>query len=75
MSYGKPVIATNSGIFGELPNDAVIKIELEDEKEQLKAALIRLIDDQKLREDGEQMPENLSGILPVENYVSRLLHF
>lgn len=76
MSYGKPVIATNSGIFGELPNDAVIKIELEDEKEQLKAALMRLIDDQKLREKtGTNARKFVRDNCAVENYVSRLLHF
>jgi glycosyltransferase involved in cell wall biosynthesis len=44
MAFGKPVLVLNSGIFGEVPENCVVRISLENEKEDIARKLEQLID-------------------------------
>jgi glycosyltransferase involved in cell wall biosynthesis len=44
MAFGKPVLVLNSGIFGEVPENCVVRISLENEKEGIARELERLVE-------------------------------
>jgi glycosyltransferase involved in cell wall biosynthesis len=49
MLYKKPIIVTNAGHYSELPDDCVVKIDVEQEASHLVKALTKLISDKELR--------------------------
>lgn len=50
MSYGRPVIVSDSGSYGEIPDHCAVKIDTGiDEREMLKAFIAALADDPDLR--------------------------
>jgi glycosyltransferase involved in cell wall biosynthesis len=51
MLYGKPVIVSDTGFYRELPDDCVRKINPEQEREELSAALKALIADAAMRRE------------------------
>lgn len=50
MLLGKPTVVTDVGFYAELPDEAVIKVDPNDEIEQLATALLALSSDRTLRE-------------------------
>jgi glycosyltransferase involved in cell wall biosynthesis len=44
MHFGKPVIVNEIGFYNEVPDDCVVKVKLEREKEDLQDALTTLVD-------------------------------
>jgi glycosyltransferase involved in cell wall biosynthesis len=44
MLYGKPVVVSDTGFYAELPSDAVMKVRLQQEQADLRAALVELLD-------------------------------
>lgn len=51
MGYGKPVIVSNVGSFSELPEDVVIKLDVNsNEEESLTNAFMKLTDDKEYRD-------------------------
>lgn len=50
MSAGKPVIVTRTGVYAELPDEVVLKIDPSDELNELGRALDRLLSDPAYRE-------------------------
>ena len=52
MGFGKPVIVSNVGSFSELPEDAVIKIDVNsNEEESITNAFMKLTNDKEYREE------------------------
>lgn len=51
LYFGKPVVVINTGFYGELPDDCVIKIEPLNENIDLHRSLRKLIYDKHMRED------------------------
>jgi glycosyltransferase involved in cell wall biosynthesis len=49
LYFGKPVVVTRIGAYDELPDEAVIKIDMGDEEGNLSRALEKLVDDQSHR--------------------------
>ena len=51
LLYGKAVVVTNTGFYGELPDDCVCKISPDDEISQLRSVLEQLVSDPSARHD------------------------
>ncbi len=76
MSYGKPVIVYNVGIFEEMPDDTVYKIDLRESEEQLSTAIRTLIENKKAREQiGHNAQEFIRNNCTIDGYCSRLIDF
>jgi len=76
MLYGKAVLVTNTGIYRELPDDCVIKISPENEREGLPPALTILIEDADHRQRlGNRAREFAEGEFHPANYAKHLLKF
>ena len=73
---GKPVIVSNSGHYKDLPDDVVIKIDVDKEASELKTALNLLINNVSVREEiGKKGKEYAENNFNSENYVNKLLGF
>jgi|Deesub1362A_J573_1020465.scaffolds.fasta_scaffold02710_4 glycosyltransferase involved in cell wall biosynthesis len=76
LYFKKPVIVTRIGFYDEIPDGAVLKVDLKDEEKNLEDALRRLINDGAFREAvAERGYEFASKNLTLENYVNKLLDF
>lgn len=74
MLYGKPVIVTATGFYNEIPDDCSIKIDQEDEIDQIQTALESLLEDRKrLRKIGTAGQEWASNTFTASNYSSQIL--
>jgi glycosyltransferase involved in cell wall biosynthesis len=80
MYYGKPVLTLNSGIYAEIPEGCTLRVNIENEKPEIKTTLYKLVSAEK--KDIEQMEkigknaENWvkENCVP-EKYVDKLLGF
>ena len=76
MAFGNPVIVLTSGIFGEMPDDIVFKINLENETLELENAFRTLIDKKDIRDDiGGQAALFVEKNCTAQEYVKRLKDF
>jgi glycosyltransferase involved in cell wall biosynthesis len=76
MASSKPVIVINKGVYGEMPDDAVYKISLENEGEELEAALRNLIQSESLRKQFGQNARNfVEENCSVQTYAENFLKF
>ena len=76
MTAGKPVIVTNAGVYAEVPEDCVVKIEPGREGETLPAVLGRLLDDATEREArGRRCREFAEAHFRVDRYAAGLVDF
>jgi glycosyltransferase involved in cell wall biosynthesis len=76
LYYGKPVIVTDTGFYSELPDDCVMKIEVDQEETELLSALKKLIAEDKTRKrigvKGRQFAvENFS----TQKYIQEFIDF
>ena len=60
MAYAKPVLAFNTGIFSEVPDDAIVKVDREKASEQIGGRIRLLIEDVDLRESIGRERDSLS---------------
>lgn len=76
MSFGKSVIVVNSGIYGEMPDDCVFKIDLENEIEDLEKKFRLLLNNSTLREEtGKRAAAFVENNCISPKYVTRFLEF
>ncbi len=76
MSYGNPVIVLNSGIFGEIPDNCVVKININNELLDLKNAFIRLLENHTERKSiGIHASDFIKNNCSAEIYVEKLKSF
>ena len=76
MSFGKPVLVIDSGVYGEMPDDSVIKIQYDYMYEGIYRALTNLInDDIAYAETGRNAAEFIKANCSVEVYCEKLLSF
>lgn len=76
LYFKKPVIVTRIGFYDELPDDAVVKVDLKDEETNLEHAMKTLINDKDLRDAiAERGFRFASENFSSKNYVERFLSF
>ena len=75
MSYGKPVLVINSGIYGEMPDGAVLKIDYTDLHYGIKKVLQTLIDGEDISDYGKNAKEFIEKYCTVGVYCDKLLSF
>lgn len=75
MAYGKPVLVLDSGVYGEVPEDAVIRISRRQETEKIKQTLQSLVEDTIDLSIGERAREFIRTRCNVSEYCKRLLAF
>lgn len=76
MSFGKPVLVINSGIYGEMPDDSVIKIEYDNMSADISCALTALINtDGVYSETGKNAEKFIKENCTAEAYCDNLLSF
>jgi glycosyltransferase involved in cell wall biosynthesis len=74
MLHGKAILVTDTAFYSELPDDCVIKIDPQDEEEQIRAALERLCEEPGVGRDmGDRARNWASGMFSAENYARRLV--
>src|SRR5262249_14507100 len=49
MSFGKPAVVLDSGVYAEMPDEAVMKVPLHDDGGELRRALAALVSDRSVR--------------------------
>jgi glycosyltransferase involved in cell wall biosynthesis len=75
MQYGKPVIVTDAGSFSELPPDAVLKIRLQEEQIDLRAALSSLLDEERRLGLGKRARAYVTSTHRPDLYAKEALRF
>ncbi len=76
MSFGKPTMVIDSGIFGEMSDDSVIKIRLDNEFEDIYTNLNELCKSSNQFENiGLNAAEFVEKCCSTKNYCNRLLKF
>lgn len=76
MSFGKPVLVIDSGIYGEMSDDSVVKIRHDEIYEGIYRVLVRLIDnDGAYAEVGKNAKKFIEDNCTVEVYCEKLLNF
>lgn len=76
MQFGKPVVVTKTGVYDEVPDEAVVKTTTEDEVASIRAALHRLLSDSGYREAvGAAAREFVRTHNAPEVFAERLLTF
>ena len=75
MAYGKPVLVLNSGIYGEVPEDVVVRITLEQEQEGLEQALTKLVNGQLDSELGQRARAFIQEQCDVSVYCKHIIEF
>ncbi|MDL2238316.1 glycosyltransferase [Christensenellaceae bacterium OttesenSCG-928-K19] len=76
MGYGAPTVVLDTGIYGEMPADSVVKISRENEKEELRQKLEFLLDhpDERMRV-GKNAKQFIERECSVQKYVDNLTSF
>jgi len=77
MYFGKAIVVNNTGFYGEMPDDCVVKIDV-DEKEQLNLynALTKLIDDEiERRNIGIRAKQFASENFTPQKYCQKFIGF
>jgi len=73
MAYAKPVLAFNTGIFSEVPDDAIVKVDREKASEQIGGRIRLLIEDVDLRESiGKRARQFVAEECTLEKYTNTL---
>ena len=73
MLYGKTTIVTNTGFYGELPEQYVLKINVEKEIEELEATLLSLQANPDLIDvKGQQAQDWAKSTFTADNYARQL---
>lgn len=76
MSFGKPVVAIDSGMYREMPDSAVLKVASADRGQELTRALEALALNEPMRISmGKQAKTFAAANFTAETYVRRLLDF
>ncbi len=76
MAMGKATIVLDSGFFGEVPDNCVIKYNLENEDRELANAFRHLINDKKMRDQvGENARRFALDHCNVDTYTDKLTTF
>ena len=76
MSFGNPVIAIDSGMYSEMPDEAVVKISAADQGQELAAALENLVFNENTRSRMRECAESFANTnFNARGYVSRLLDY
>lgn len=73
MLYGKPTIVTDTGFYSEIPDEYVLKVNPENEANDLQIILERLIDDRSLAKMGQRAQQWARETFTAENYADGLL--
>lgn len=74
MLYGKPVIVTDTGFYAEIPNGYVLKVSPNNEIDDIRMALVRLLEDKNLRQSiGAQAKEWASKTFTAANYAAEVI--
>jgi glycosyltransferase involved in cell wall biosynthesis/ribosomal protein S18 acetylase RimI-like enzyme len=72
LAYGKPVLAFDTGFFAEVPDDAIVRVGVED-WEACGAALRELVTDPSRRRAIGERARDVAASYSVDAYVSGLL--
>lgn len=76
MAFAKPTIALNSGIFAEIPDNCIVKVNIENEMQELSDAFRFLINEKSSRlEIGAKASEFVAQNCSPLAYVNRLKDF
>lgn len=75
MSFAKPVLVLNSGIYSEMPDDAVLKIELSNERQGILQMLQQLVNGGVKGDVGQNAQKFVKEQCSVENYCRSLIAF
>lgn len=76
MSFGKPTLVLNSGIYNEIPDDCVVKITLQNEEDDINLVLNNLIEDSSYYYDyGKKARIFISDYCNIQVYCTNFLDF
>lgn len=76
LYFGKPIIVSDIGFYSELPDDCVMKINMDREKSELFDALKKLVFKDKLREEiGTRGKQFAIGNFNVQKYCKAFFDF
>ena len=76
LAFGKPVVVTNAGVYAELPDSCVVKVDPGREIEDLPAVLRRLLDDRTARlAMAARGREYASTHFRADRYAAELIQF
>lgn len=75
MAYGKPILVINSGIYGEMPDDTVIKVDYSNIHEDIKDILIKLINNKSFDRFGNNAKAFISHNCSINNYCNSFMQF
>ena len=76
MSYGKPVLVLNSGIYGEIPDENVVRIHYDNIEKEIEDTLCKLITDESFfHETGLLAKKFVTENCTVECYVGKIMEF
>lgn len=75
MSFGKPVVVINSGVYGEMPDNAVIKLNYENVYEELRNVLVQAVNGSLSNSIGENARSFILDNCSIEKYCSNLLSY
>jgi glycosyltransferase involved in cell wall biosynthesis len=76
MSCGKPAVVLDSGVYAEMPDEAVIKVPVDDDGTELRKALTTLVSDSAVRgRVGAAAREFASSHFTPEAYASGVLDY
>lgn len=76
LYFGKPAIVTDTGFYSELPDDCLVKVRPEKEKENIYEGLKKLVEDEKSRRKfGEKGKKFAIENFNDENYCKGFLNF
>ena len=75
MYYGKPVVVSDTGFYKELPSDCVRKIRPHEEQQDLRAALLDLLDSSHRTSLGQRAREFAAATFLAEQYAREVVRF
>lgn len=76
MTYGKPTIVINSGIYGEMPDDCVLKISVDNEEKELEEVLLQVLENKvRFEEIGRNAKEFIKKNCNIKTYCKDILEF
>ena len=73
MAFSKPVLVLDSGIYGEMPDNAVVKIDLNSESLEIEKVLKKLVVNEEAYEEiGKNAGEFIRKYCSIKSYVQKL---
>lgn len=75
MSYGNPVLVINSGVYGEMPNDTVIKVDYGNLYQGIEETLQALVNKKDFSDYGKHAQKFIETKCTAKAYCERLLGF